>query len=294
MNNKCLACGSQNVETSNFLVARKFPLWHCADCGFAFVDFANESASEDSFEEYWDDVNRVIYTQKSVINELRNKYRVYFNKLLNVKNKRLLDVGSGAGICVDTARQFGFDAMGVEPSENGVNLSRETYGINVVNDLLRPDDDLPRNFGVLTLWDVIEHVLDPEELIRTCADHIEEHGYLVLETPNEGSLVRKLVRALSRIIPQIDLRRNMYYRAHRYYFTNKAMRELLTRCGFDEIQFYKERSMREKAKMKLDLYFPNISPVVRSTRKTMFWLMKKLPFTKNKMVVIARKAAVSA
>ena len=294
MNNKCLACGSQNVENSNFLVARRFPLWHCADCGFAFVDFANESASEDSFEEYWDDVNRVIYTQKSVINELRNKYGFYFNKLLNVKNKHLLDVGSGAGICVDTANQFGFDAMGVEPSENGVKLSRETYGINVVNDLLRPDDDLPRNFGVLTLWDVIEHVLDPEELIRTCADHIEEHGYLVLETPNEGALVRKLVRALSRIIPQIDLRRNMYYRAHRYYFTNKAMHELLTRCGFDEIQFYKERSMHEKAKMKLDLYFPDISPVVKSTRKAMFWLMKKLPFTKNKMVVIARKAAVNA
>ncbi|VAW73184.1 hypothetical protein MNBD_GAMMA15-623 [hydrothermal vent metagenome] len=291
MYKNCLACGNQKLEKSNFLVGREFPLWHCTGCGFGFVEFTPEYNNENAFDEYWDDVNQKIYTQKSVVNELEDKYLVYFKKLKNVKNKRLLDVGSGAGICVNTANQSGFDAMGVEPSENGVQLSQKTYGINVANDLLRADDNLPRDFGVLTLWDVIEHVMDPEELINTCAAHIEEHGYLVLETPNEGALVRKLVRALSRIIPQMDLRRSMYYRAHRFYFTNKAMHELLTRCGFDEISFYKERSMHEKAKMKLDLYFLSIPPAVRAMRKIVFWLMKRLPFTKNKMVVIARKSA---
>jgi citrate lyase synthetase len=68
------------------------------------------------------------------------------------------------------------------------------------------------------------------------------------------------------------------------------METLLRRCGFDEVEFYKERSMHEKAKMKLDLYFSQDSKISKRIKKIIFWLMRTLPFTKNKMVVVARKA----
>lgn len=292
-NNSCHACASKDLTQVDFLVARRLPLWHCNNCGLSFVDMSSEDASDDVVDEYWDDVNIKIYKEKKVTDELRQKYLFYFGQLKNIPNKRMLDVGSGAGVCVDTARQFGLDAMGVEPSTIGVNLSKETYNIKVVNSLLSSDDELPRDFSVLTLWDVIEHVTKPEDLIVACNMHLLDKGYLILETPDEGAFARKIVRFLSGISSALDFRKNMYYQAHRYYFTHTAMKKILERCGFDEIVFYKERSMYEKAKMKLDLFFLEVPLTVKIARKIAFWFMKKLPFTKNKMVVIARKAPVS-
>ncbi len=286
----CRVCGNLDVKPVDFLVARKFRLMNCDQCGCSFLDLPDEYDGVFEVDEYWDDVNIKIYTQPKVVEELRRKYRFYFDRIPKRTNKRHLDVGSGAGICVDTARQFGLDSMGVEPSNTGAELAKKTYAINVVNDLLRPDDDLPRDFGLLTLWDVIEHVADPEELIKTCADHLDRHGYLILETPDEGAFARRLVRFVHKVFPVMDFRKSMYYRAHRYYFTRSAMEVLLRRCGFDEVEFYNERSMYEKAKMKLDLYFLQASEISKRIKKIIFWLMKILPFTKNKMVVIARKA----
>ncbi len=287
--NLCMACGSVNITTTNFLASRKFPLCTCNECGLSFLDLPDD---DEEFDTYWDDVNKKIYTHPTVVKELKNKYLNYFNKIQNLPNKNLLDVGSGAGICVNTANELGYKAMGVEPDEIGLNLSKETYSINVVHDLLRPDDDLPRDFGVLTLWDVIEHVPDPEELVTTCAKHLAEHGYLILETPHEGAFIRKIVRILSRISGSFDLRKNMYYRTHRYYFTEAAMRKLLERCGFDEIHFYKDRSMYEKAYLKRKL-FVGIKGVKKIAYKILFTLMKRLPFLQNKMVVVARKSSTT-
>jgi len=291
--NTCHVCASKDLTRMDFLVARKLPLWHCNQCGLGFVDMSGTGEADDYVDEYWDDVNQKIYAQEKVINELRQKYLFYFNQIKKTPNKKYLDVGSGVGVCVDTARQFGFDAMGVEPSSTGVMLARNTYNVNVVNDILHNDNDLPHDFSVLTLWDVIEHVTKPEDLIDACNKHLLDKGYLILETPDEGAFARKIVRFLSGISSSLDFRKNMYYRAHRYYFTHAAMKKLLERCGFDEITFYRERSMYEKAKMKLDLYYLEVPVAVKTVRKTAFWFMKKLPFAKNKMVVIARKAPVS-
>lgn len=287
---RCIACGSDSTKNSDFLVAQQYPLIHCLECGLSFLDLRNELNSDAGFDDYWGDVNEKIYTHPKTIDELQKKYNYYFNQLPSLPNKKLLDVGSGAGICVNAARKYGFDAIGVEPSERGAQLSRKNYSIYVICDLLKEDDDLPRDFGVLTLWDVIEHVPDPVEMVTNCALHLVEEGYLVLETPDEGALIRKIIRRLSTFSRAFDLRNNMYYRAHRYYFTTTAMRKLLERCGFDEIHFYKDRTMYEKALLKARL-FRGVTGGKAIMLKSIFWLLKRLPFMQNKMVVIARKSA---
>lgn len=286
----CHVCRSRDLTSTDLLISGKFPLMHCNNCGLSFLDIDDAASQDEIVDEYWTDENKAIYAQPRVVKELRDKYQFYFSILANKANgNRHLDVGSGAGICVDTARQMGFDSMGVEPSTSGVALAKDTYQIKVVNALLSKDDDLPRDFDVLTLWDVIEHVPSPRELVSIISDHLSSGGILALETPDEGAFARKLVLFFNRYLKFPDFRRNMYYRAHRYYFTRRAMEIMLNDCGFKEVEFYKERSMYEKAKMKLDLYFTNAPKFKKMTRKILFWLMKRLPFTKNKMVVIARK-----
>ena len=160
--------------------------------------------------------------------------------------------------------------------------------MDVESGLLSKDDALPRDYGVLTLWDVIEHVHDPEDMARTCAAHLETGGYFVLETPDEGAFIRSVIRGLSRLGSVLDLRKNMYYRAHRTYFTCEAMKLLLERSGFTDVRFYKERTMYGKAILKQKLHH-KVSGLKEMALRTTYWFLKNLPLTQNKMIVIARK-----
>jgi hypothetical protein len=63
---------------------------------------------------------------------------------------------------------------------------------------------------------------------------------------------------------------------------------LLTRCGFEQIRFYGEHTMFEKELLKKRLYGQS-SPLKLMVFKTVFFVLKRLPFMANKMVVTAVK-----
>jgi 2-polyprenyl-3-methyl-5-hydroxy-6-metoxy-1,4-benzoquinol methylase len=288
MISSCPACGSTGRIDAGFTVTERFPLFHCRDCGLGALDIGDEE--EEGFDEYWSEVNQRIYADPVVIAELSAKYEGYFRKVEpEVPNRRFLDVGSGAGISIGTAARLGFEAIGIEPSENAVALSRRQYDLPVIQGLLQVDDALPRNYGMLALWDVIEHVIDPESLLRACHQHLAPGGVLLLETPDEGTLLRTIIRAIGRSrILGFDPRRSIYYRAHRFYFTRPAMTHLLARCGFTRVRCYAERTMYQKELRKKRLY-QGFSPVKEVFLKIVFMMLKHVPFLANKMVVIAVK-----
>jgi SAM-dependent methyltransferase len=291
LSSRCIACDSGHVRADRgaYVTNAGFPLLVCGECGLKFLQIDEDP--DDGFDHYWDEVNRRIYTDEAVVEELRRKYRRYLAIAVDdAPNPRLLDVGSGAGIFVDTAaREFGFEATGVEPSEIAVDLSRETYDVPVVRGLMTPDDELPRDFGTLTLWDVIEHVVDPQLILQTCADHLVPGGVLILETPKENTPMRAVIRGLATLgIPQLDVRDSIYYRDHRFYFTEPAMARMLDRAGFSGARFFTDHTMYTKELRKLDFYR------VRSTKKrlgthAMAFATRIVPALGNKMVVVARK-----
>jgi SAM-dependent methyltransferase len=249
-----------------------------------------EAETEVPFDDYWDEINERIYTEDAVVRELQDKYSRYLSVIeRSAPNRRLLDVGSGAGIFVAGALARGFEVVGVEPSARAVEISRHRGELPIVRGLLEADDDLPRENGALTLWDVIEHVPDPTALITACAGHLADGGLLVLETPDEGALLRDLVRAAARLGRRFDQRSYLYYRAHRYYFTRRAMEKVLRRGGFDRVDFYRDHTMFEKSLLKLRLY-RGLTPRRERLLRAGYGVLRRLPFLGNKMVVVARKA----
>ena len=105
----------------------------------------------------------------------------------------ILDVGAGAGFFVRTARDFGFVAEGVEPSEKLRAYSASHLGIELAAKL---DDFGSTKFEAICLFDVIEHV-PPEAsrtLIGSLVSRLNPGGSLVGNTPNFRSaniLIRK-------------------------------------------------------------------------------------------------------
>lgn len=276
------------------MVEGVYPLRYCPSCGLRLLDVSHDKG-EAPFDEYWEDVNERIYSQPKVVGELNTKYTRFLAPLAaTAPNPRMLDVGSGIGLCVEQANRLGFEAMGVEPSKRAVEIAAKQRDVKIECGLLSRDDDLPRDNGLITLWDVIEHVPDPEYLLMACADHLADGGVLVLETPDEGVLARKLVWALHRAsFGKSRMLSRIYYGAHRQYFTRKAMRALLSRCGFTGVRFHSEYTMFGKAVEKLRLHH-HVSPLKISIYRAVFATMKRLPPLANKMVVVCTKGGGTA
>ncbi len=99
------------------------------------------------------------------------------------KNKTLLDVGAGTGDFLLAARRDGWSVDGVEPNQDARLRSREKK-----MELRRDMDDLPkREFQVITLWHVLEHLPDLENQIERLRWHLEDKGTLIIAVPNYKS-----------------------------------------------------------------------------------------------------------
>ena len=242
-------------------------------------------------DEYWDDVNKKVYMNHNVINEMIRKQTKYLKIIKSCKppTNSLLDVGSGSGFFLNTAQKFSFNPTGIEPSKIAVTISKECYPYSVICGLLCSKDDLPRNFGVISAWDVLEHTQDPKEFAQVCFEHLTNNGLFILETPDEGCFLRKIINGLSKIsFQKINLRKNIYYHHHRYYFTSNSIRKLLSDIGFDQIEIYKDHSMFRKTLEKYRIY-RDYSNTKMKLYNIFVFILSRTPLFANKLVVICRK-----
>ena len=287
---ECVACHSKKIKQLNFLSKySKYVLMKCSQCGLKFILSQNfETLDDDS---YWDDVNKKIYAMPIVLNEFKKKQDKYLKKIIKLSppNKKLLDVGSGSGIFIENARLNGLDATGIEPSSIAVELCKKIYDFSLVQGYLTVDSNLPKNFGILSAWDVIEHVFNPKEFLKICHAHLEHGGILLLETPDESSLIRKLINIFdfTKKIFKFGSSSNIYYPSHRYYFTHKSIKILLNEVGFSNVSIYKERSIYSKSIAKYKLYrqYSNIQMV----KYHILFFILKAPLFWNKQVILCRK-----
>jgi len=101
---------------------------------------------------------------------------------------KLLDVGVGRGELVIAAKERGWDVEGVEPSETFADYAEKHTGIKIwrqpVEDLDLPNDE----FDLVVLSAVLEHLYDPDQVIKNLSGALKRGGLLYLDVPNEKGL----------------------------------------------------------------------------------------------------------
>jgi SAM-dependent methyltransferase len=138
--------------------------------------------------------------------------------------RSLLDVGAYIGIFVEIARENGWLAEGVEPSDWAVAQAQER-GLPVHQGTQQSSILTGREFDVVTMWDVIEHVTDPSAELNRAFQLLKPGGWLAVHTMDVDSLT---ARAMGRRWP-------WYMDMHLYYFSQKTLTELMRKNGFDVI-----------------------------------------------------------
>jgi 2-polyprenyl-3-methyl-5-hydroxy-6-metoxy-1,4-benzoquinol methylase len=139
-----------------------------------------------------------------------------------VPGKRLLEFGSSVGLFLSVAGDRGWDARGVEPSKWAVEQGRRLFGVALEQGSLEDFRAEPQSADVLVLLDVLEHVVDPLEALRSLRAALEPEGLLVLSTLNLAG-VHARVRG--------D-RWPWFIRSHLHYFTPETLSAMLAKAGY--------------------------------------------------------------
>ena len=107
-------------------------------------------------------------------------------KLINsfqTSSKNILDIGAGTGDFLKVCANNSWTIFGTEPSEAARKVAAQKR-IILEEDLSK---FTKRKFDVITLWHVLEHVIDLEEYIHQLNSLLKDDGRLVIAVPNYKS-----------------------------------------------------------------------------------------------------------
>jgi len=140
-------------------------------------------------------------------------------RVANGRAPRYLDVGCSTGFVIEAARDQGWEAIGIDlnPSAIEFGLSR---GLDVRTIALEDAGFAPHTFDAVSLFDVLEHLLDPRRTLARCVDLLAPGGILFLYVPNFDSASRLLMGANAHFI---------WPTHHLNYYTPTTIRDLVTR-----------------------------------------------------------------
>jgi 2-polyprenyl-3-methyl-5-hydroxy-6-metoxy-1,4-benzoquinol methylase len=133
---------------------------------------------------------------------------------------RLIDVGCASGSFLRVMADEDWDVIGVEPSPSQAARATELLaGRGQIHQDILEHAEVPASVHLLTLWDVLEHVVEPRSFLKKCAGLLQRGGVLALNVPRIDSFAAKV---MGRSWP-------LLLAEHLNYFTVQSLRL----CGAD-------------------------------------------------------------
>lgn len=105
-----------------------------------------------------------------------------------VGSGRLLDFGCGGGSYLRRMSELGWRVTGMDASELAVERVRGDLECDVHLGSLPHPDLPPGSFDVITMWQSLEHVHRPREVLRAAFELLRPGGKLIAAVPNIDSL----------------------------------------------------------------------------------------------------------
>ena len=146
--------------------------------------------------------------------------------------RRILDVGCGVGALGAALKQRQeCKVVGLELDGEAVTAAREVLDIAIHGDAEEfAIPDLRQKFDCAVCADVLEHLRNPQDVLRKITDALDEDGTLVVSIPNARHWTI-IARLLDGNFGYEDA--GLLDRTHLRFFTRREAEMLLWRAGFD-------------------------------------------------------------
>ena len=232
----CPICNSTQfksfLEVEDYFLSHEiFTIQKCNSCKFVFT---NPRPSEIDIGKYYQSEEYISHSSssESITDKIYYAVRNYTTKqkfnLINkhYKTGKILDIGCGTGEFLNFFKTHGWETMGIEPNNTARKTAIKKYGLtihqeNKINELVKS------SFEIITMWHVLEHVLDLNLRVRQLKHLIKKNGILVIAVPNiesrDANIYGKYWAALD--VPR-----------HLYHFNQSAIHNLFSKEGFEIIE----------------------------------------------------------
>lgn len=116
----------------------------------------------------------------------------FIKKYSALDGKKICDVGCGGGILTESLAKTGATLTGIDLSEKAIEIAKahakdSDLSINYQTISVEQFAKLhPTSFDIITCMELLEHVPDPHQLIKSCAELVKENGYLFFSTLNRN------------------------------------------------------------------------------------------------------------
>ena len=138
-------------------------------------------------ERWWDPTGD--FKPLHVINPLRANY---INKKSPIDGLKVLDVGCGGGLLAEALDAKGAKVTAIDVTDANIEVAKLhakkmqvdiNYKLITAEDLAKKES---KSYDVVSCLEVIEHVPDPGQLIKACADLLKPGGQMFLSTLNRN------------------------------------------------------------------------------------------------------------
>ena len=190
----CIICKSPSHTlkfTKKSRLGESFNLVECNKCKHKFVYPCPDEKSialyyQSDYFEFRDDRGYDDYFSEKTKSEI---CRVHHLNLKDLKFKQFndktkshnsLDIGCAAGYFVEYMKNLGWNAHGIDLSQNCIDAGK-SHGLDLLcADYLLTEYD--RKFNLITMWAVIEHLHHPEKFLKKIYSDLEDNGILYIST----------------------------------------------------------------------------------------------------------------
>lgn len=154
----------------------------------------------------------------------------------SVAGRSVLDVGCARGYLGGIVKSRGASyVVGTDISENALLEAKQVLDRTYAFDLEEkwPTDLKAKEFDIIIMAEVLEHVFDPVKVLKEARDLLKENGYLIITTPNFMTWTNRI----KFIFGSFRYRdQGMFDFGHIRWFTYSYLKRVLAESGFNIVK----------------------------------------------------------
>ncbi len=230
----CPVCASSDYK--EFVCISGYPYVECDSCGHIFLQ---TPPSPEAVTAFYNGEGQGRCSQGDMyIGEELFKQRIeqiagpkvdYCSSIIPVEGL-WVDIGCATGEILMAARNKGWQVRGVEIDPTEIEFGRN-HGLDIIqSDINSLDPKELCDAKVLSMVNVLEHLIDPVNTLNNVTRAIPSNSYVIIEVPRHPSLSSYA----SLVFPNLPYR-HIYAPCHLHIFTEKSMDIMLKSAGLEAI-----------------------------------------------------------
>lgn len=229
----CNCCQSDKISI-RYLGPNK--MYKCINCGLFYQARKKEQADDRQLIKH--------YQNHDPHYEVARSKQIFFNSALHhlsskikESDRAILDIGCGFGYFLDVAARKGWATFGVEIVSQAAFRAADKHGDkNIYNGKFEKADYPAEFFDAVTLWDVLFTVENPYAVLAKCYQVMKPGAVIGIRVRNIifQRLAFLILFPFKKILAGLGVKQPYVF--HPYCFSADALRFLLLRLGYTEIQ----------------------------------------------------------